>query len=82
MSADRPRGGPTDGPDASRPAGFVAIIGGGSIVALGVGWFTLSHFVMGTATGDAMGEALGVMLALLVVASIVGAVVSARGRPG
>jgi hypothetical protein len=50
------------------------LVGGSLVLALGVGWFALSHLVMGTATGDAVGESLGVILALLIVASIIGAV--------
>ena len=53
------------------------VVGGSVIGLLGVGWFALSHLVMGTATGDAIVEALGVMLALLVVASVVGSLVRA-----
>jgi hypothetical protein len=56
------------------------IVGGATVLLLGVGWFVLSHSVMGTATGDAAGEAIGVVLALLVVASIVGASISGRGN--
>ena len=52
------------------------------IAGLGVGWFALSHVVMGTAVSDAVGEAIGVVLALFVVASVVGAVLSGRGDPG
>jgi len=44
------------------------------MVALGLGWFMLSHVVLDTAAGDAVVEALGVVLALLVVASVIGAV--------
>jgi hypothetical protein len=55
-------------------------VGGGAVLLLAVGWFVMSHLVMGTTTQDAVGEALGVGLALLVVASIVGAVVSSRGN--
>jgi hypothetical protein len=50
------------------------LLGGSVVLLLGVGWFALSHLVMGTATGDAVGESLGVILALLIVASIFGAV--------
>ena len=50
------------------------LLGGGLVFLLGVGWFALSHLVMGTATGDAIGESLGVILALLIVASIIGAI--------
>jgi hypothetical protein len=57
------------------------LIGAGVLGLLGVGWFTLSHVVMGTATGDAVGEALGVILALLIVASIIGAVRANRRPP-
>jgi hypothetical protein len=55
---------------------------GAVIAGLGVGWFLLSHVVMGTAISDALGEALGVVLALLVVASVIGAIVSGRGNSG
>ena len=56
------------------------LIGGGTLLGLGVGWFVLSHLIIGTATGDAAAEALGVMLALLVVGSIVGALIKGRGN--
>jgi hypothetical protein len=56
------------------------VVGAVVLLALGAGWFALSHVVMGTAASDAVGEALGVMLALAVVASIVGAVASSRGN--
>jgi hypothetical protein len=56
------------------------VVGGGTILALGAGWFVLSHVVMGTAVADALGEALGVVLALAVVASIAGAFLSGRGK--
>lgn len=56
------------------------LIGGFALFGLGVGWFALSHLLIGTATGDALAEALGVMLALLVVGSIVGAMVKGRGN--
>jgi hypothetical protein len=60
----------------------VAIVGGLVILALAIGWFVLSHFVMDTATSDAIGEAFGVAFALLVVVSAIGAVRSARGSHG
>jgi hypothetical protein len=50
------------------------VIGGSVVALLGIGWFALSHMVMGTPTGDAVVESLGVMLALLVVASVIGSV--------
>jgi hypothetical protein len=50
------------------------LLGGSAVALLGIGWFALSHVIMGTATGDALVESLGVVLALLVVASVVGAV--------
>ena len=81
MSGDQPESRPAE-PDAASPTRRIQVIGAAVIVALGAGWFVLSHLGMRTPTGDAVGEALGVMLALLVVASIVGAVLSARGRPG
>jgi hypothetical protein len=56
------------------------VIGGSIVALLGIGWFVLSHVVMGTPTVDAVVEALGVMLALLVVASIIGSVI--RGLRG
>jgi hypothetical protein len=57
------------------------VIGGTVVALLGIGWFVLSHVVMGTPTVDAVVEALGVMLALLVVASIIGSVIRAlRGQ--
>ena len=52
------------------------VVGGSALAVLGVGWFVLSHVVMGTETVAALVEALGVVLALLVVGSVVGAVVS------
>jgi hypothetical protein len=61
--------------------GLTLALGGGTVLLLAVGWFVLSHLVMGTTTGDAIGESLGVALALLVVASIVGAIRSGRGNP-
>jgi hypothetical protein len=57
------------------------VFGGAILALLGVGWFALSHLVMGTATVAAVGESLGVVLALLVVASVVGAVRANRRRP-
>lgn len=68
--------------DGTSSADTRTLVVGGSVVGLlGIGWFALSHLVMGTATGDAVVEALGVMLALLVVASVVGAIrASRRGR--
>jgi len=68
--------------DETGSAATRTLVVGGSVVGLlGIGWFALSHLVMGTATGDAVVEALGVMLALLVVASVVGAIrASRRGR--
>ena len=72
--------------DGTGDIGTRTLVVGGSVVGLlGVGWFALSHVVMGTATGDAVAEALGVVLALLVVASVVGAVRSSihnRGDAG
>ncbi len=66
-----------------RDPGRRTLVGGGAVLAgLGIGWFFLSHLVMGTETGDAVGESLGVVLALLVVASIAGAIISGRGKPG
>jgi hypothetical protein len=57
------------------------VIGGTIVALLGIGWFVLSHVVLGTPTVDAVVEALGVMLALLVVASIIGSVIRAlRGQ--
>jgi hypothetical protein len=50
------------------------LLGGSAVALLGLGWFVLSHVIMGTDTGDAVVESLGVVLALLVVASVVGAV--------
>lgn len=71
----------TDEPD--RPAEKrTALVGAGVIGGLSLGWFALSHWMMGTSAADAVGEALGVALALLVVASVVGAVWSSRGRTG
>jgi hypothetical protein len=57
------------------------VVGGSALAVLGVGWFMLSHVVMGTAGGDALVEALGVVLAVLVLASVVGAVRESRHRP-
>jgi hypothetical protein len=56
------------------------VVGGSAVALLGLGWFALSHGVMGTTTGDALVEALGVVLALLVVASVVGAVRASLNR--
>jgi hypothetical protein len=64
------------------PATRTLVVGGLVITSAGVGWFILSHLVMGTQTGDAVEESLGVVLALLVVASIAGAIISGRGKPG
>jgi hypothetical protein len=58
------------------------VIGGGLVVAAGIGWFALSHLVMNTPISDSIGESLGVVLGLLVVASVIGAVWSSRGNPG
>lgn len=66
----------------SRLATIGGLVGGFVVVLGGVGWFTLSHVVMGTGIADAAGEALGVMLGLLVVTSILGAVLSGRHEPG
>jgi hypothetical protein len=52
------------------------VIGGSIIGVIGIGWFVLSHVIMGTTSTDAVVEALGVMLALTIVASVIGAVVS------
>jgi uncharacterized membrane protein YccC len=52
--------------------------GAAAVVGLAVGWFLLSHFVMGTDAPDAFGEALGAALGLLVAISVVGAILSAR----
>jgi hypothetical protein len=49
-----------------------------AVIALAVGWFLLSHFVMGTDASDAVGEALGAGLGLLVAISVIGAILSAR----
>jgi hypothetical protein len=62
----------TDG--TGGPATRTLVVGGSLLGLLGLGWFALSHLVMGTATVDAVVEALGVVLALLVVGSVVGAV--------
>jgi len=63
------------GTDETGDASTRLLVIGGSVVALlGIGWFVLSHMVMGTPTVDAVVEALGVMLALLVVASVIGSV--------
>jgi protein-S-isoprenylcysteine O-methyltransferase Ste14 len=59
----------------------VIAIGATVIVLLGMGWFALSHLVMGTGAADAIGESLGVVLALLVAVSIVGAIRSTRHLP-
>jgi hypothetical protein len=68
-------------PDQHERAGTrTLVVGVGVLLLAGIGWFALSHVVMGTATSDAVGEALGVVLALAVVASIAGAFVSARGN--
>jgi len=50
------------------------VVGGSLLLLLGIGWFALSHVIMGTATGDAVGESLGVILGLLILASVIGAV--------
>jgi hypothetical protein len=50
------------------------LVGGSLLLLMGVGWFALSHVIMGTATGDAVGESLGVILGLLILASVIGAV--------
>jgi hypothetical protein len=74
------RGGAAAGDD--RQSTRTAIVGGVIVLALAVGWFVLSHFVMNTGAGDAVGEALGVAFALLVVASIFGAVGASRRNQG
>jgi hypothetical protein len=51
-----------------------------AVAVLAVGWFLLSHFVMGTDAADAVGEALGAGLGLLVALSVIGAIVAARRR--
>jgi hypothetical protein len=64
--------------DEAGDGGTRTLVLGGTVVALlGIGWFVLSHVVMGTPTVDAVVEALGVMLALLVVASVIGSVAGA-----
>ena len=66
------------GTDGTNDAATRTLVLGGTVVALlGIGWFVLSHVVMGTSTADAVVEALGVMLALLVVASVIGSVAGA-----
>jgi hypothetical protein len=54
--------------------------GAATVAALAVGWFLLSHFVMGTDAADAVGEALGAALGLLVALSVVGALLAARRK--
>ena len=78
MTADPDQPGRSDHGGSTR----VAVVGGLVILALAVGWFVLSHFVMDTATSDAIGEAFGVAFALLVVVSVIGAIRSARGSHG
>jgi hypothetical protein len=68
-------------PEPTAGSNRTLVVGGTIIVLLGVGWFALSHLVMGTAVGDALGEALGVVLAVSVVASIGGAFLTGRGKP-
>jgi len=62
--------------------GVGPVIGGVLLFALGVGWFALSHVVMGNPAPDAVVEALGVVLAVLIVVSIVGAVLRSKGSHG
>jgi hypothetical protein len=57
----------------------ILLLGGIAFTLLGLGWFLLSHVVMGTAGVDALIEALGVVLAVLVLTSLVGAL-RASGR--
>jgi hypothetical protein len=67
--------------DQHERAGTRTLVVGVSVLLLaGIGWFSLSHLVMGTPTDDAVGEALGVVLALAVVASVAGAFLSGRGN--
>lgn len=67
-------------PDQHQRAGTrTLVIGVGVLLLAGIGWFALSHLVMGTPSSDAVAEALGVVLALGVVGSIAGAFFSGRG---
>lgn len=72
---DGPTPGGSAGPERSS---LMVRLGAVVVVALGGGWFALSHYVLRTPTVDALGETLGVVLGLLVVASVIGAVWSAR----
>ena len=65
-------------PQRTKRGSRIAAVGGIIVVAGGLGWFALSHVVMGTPIGDAAGEALGVMLGLLVVTSVLGAILGNR----
>lgn len=55
------------------------VIGAVVVLALAVGWFVLSHFVMKNPAIDAVNESLGVGFGVLVLLSAIGAVVSRRG---
>ena len=68
----------SDEPQRAQRGSKIATVGGIVVVAGGLGWFVLSHVVMGTPAGDAAGEALGVMLGLLVVTSVLGAIIGNR----
>jgi hypothetical protein len=57
------------------------LIGGSAFALLGLGWFVLSHVVMGTSAVDAVAEALGVVLAVLVLVSLIAAVRTQGRRP-
>jgi hypothetical protein len=67
---------PATGSDPNPGSTRTLVIGAIVVGLLGVGWFALSHLVMGTAVADALGEALGVVLAVSVVGSIIGAVIA------
>jgi hypothetical protein len=59
---------------APDPQRRTLVVGGSVLALIAVGWFVLSHVVLGTDSVDALVEALGVVLGLLIAASVVGAV--------
>ncbi len=64
-------------PDSGR-SGRATVIGGVLIVALAIGWFALSHVVLGTPIVEAIEESFGVAFGLLLLVSVVGAIMTAR----
>jgi hypothetical protein len=61
--------------DDEAAVGFspLAMIGVGTVGALGLAWFLVSWLVLGSPLTDAIGETVGSLAAILLIVSIIGA---------